>query len=128
MTITEVSNKYGLTHDTLRYYERIGLMPAVNRNKSGIRDYSEEDCRWIEFIKCMRGAGLSVEVLMKYFELFLKGEETIDERKQLLIEQREQLVSRIAEMQDTLKRLNHKIDMYDQKILPMENSLKHCEP
>jgi len=62
MTITEVSKKYELSPDTLRYYERIGLLPSVNRNKGGIRDYTEEDCKWIEFIKCMRGAGLPIEV------------------------------------------------------------------
>jgi DNA-binding transcriptional MerR regulator len=54
MTIAEVSKKFELSQDTLRYYERIGLIPGVNRNKSGIRDYTEEDCRWVEFIKCMR--------------------------------------------------------------------------
>ena len=58
MTIAEVSKKYDISADTLRYYERIGLIPPVNRNRSGIRDYTEADCRWVEFAKCMRGAGL----------------------------------------------------------------------
>ena len=70
MTITEVSKKYDLSQDTLRYYERIGLIPTVNRNKSGIRDYTDEDCKWVEFIKCMRGAGLPIEVLIEYVALF----------------------------------------------------------
>ena len=69
MTIAEVSAKYGLSADTLRYYERIGLLPEVKRNKSGIRDYTEEDCRWVEFIKCMRSAGLPIEVLIEYMAL-----------------------------------------------------------
>lgn len=56
MNIAEVSKKYDLTQDTLRYYERVGLLPRVNRTSSGIRDYSEEDCHWVEFIKCMRQA------------------------------------------------------------------------
>ena len=51
MTITEVSKRYELNADTIRYYERIGLIPRVNRNKSGIRDFTEEDCRWVECIK-----------------------------------------------------------------------------
>lgn len=62
MTITEVSKKYNLSADTLRYYERIKLLPSVNRTSGGIRDYTDEDCNWVEFIKCMRGAGLSVEI------------------------------------------------------------------
>ena len=65
MTIAEVSKKFDLSQDTLRYYERIGLIPSVNRNKSGNRDYTEEDCRWVEFIKCMRSAGLPIEVLIE---------------------------------------------------------------
>ena len=64
MKIAEVSEKYGLSVDTLRYYERVGLIPPVNRNEGGIRDYNELDLRRVDFIKCMRGAGLPVEVLI----------------------------------------------------------------
>jgi DNA-binding transcriptional MerR regulator len=81
MMIADVSKKYELSADTLRYYERIGLIPEVNRNKSGIRDYTEEDCRWVEFIKCMRNAGLPIEVLIEYVTLFQKGDETIHQEK-----------------------------------------------
>ena len=98
MTITEVSKKFDLTQDTLRYYERIGLIPSVNRNKSGIRDYTEEDCRWVEFVKCMRSAGLPIEVLIEYVTLFQQGDETADARKELLIEQRKQLIEKMEEM------------------------------
>lgn len=113
MNIAEVSKKYDLTQDTLRYYERVGLLPRVNRTSSGIRDYTEEDCRWVEFIKCMRQAGLPIEVLIEYVALYQKGDETIQARKQLLIEQREQLIERICEMNETLERLNYKIDAYE---------------
>ena len=63
MTITEVSKLYYITPDTLRYYERIGLIPKIHRKKNGIRDYTQEDCNWVEFIKCMRNAGLPIETL-----------------------------------------------------------------
>ena len=99
MTITEVSKKYGLSADTLRYYERIGLIPKINRNKRGVRDFTEEDCRWVEFIKCMRGSGLSIESLIEYVKLFQEGNSTINARKEILIEQRNQLADRIKEMQ-----------------------------
>ena len=105
MTISEVAEKYQLTADTLRYYERIGLLPRVQRNNSGIRDYSEEDCNWVGFIKCMRSAGLSIEVLVEYVSLFQQGDSTVDARKDLLIEQREELERRLAEMQQTLSYL-----------------------
>lgn len=117
MTITEVSKKYDLSQDTLRYYERIGLIPTVNRNKSGIRDYTDEDCKWVEFIKCMRGAGLPIEVLIEYVALFQEGESTIQARKEILIDQREKLLARMEEMQKTLERLNFKISRYENLVV-----------
>ena len=69
MTIAEVSKKYEMSPDTLRYYERIGLIPQVPRNKSGIRDYDENSCRWIELMKCMRKAGVQIEALIEYVSL-----------------------------------------------------------
>lgn len=124
MTIAEVSKTYDLTPDTLRYYERIGLIPCVGRTPGGIRNYNEEDCRWIEFIKCMRGAGLPVEVLIEYVALFGQGDTTIEARKALLIEQRQQLADKIAEMQKTYGRLNLKIERYEKMVVPAENELK----
>ncbi len=124
MTITEVSKKFNLSQDTLRYYERIGLIPGIARNKSGIRDYTEEDCRWIEFIKCMRNAGLPIEVLIEYVSMFQKGDSTVDARKELLIEQRDQLAAKTEEMRKTLERLNYKIERYEQAIMPSEHELK----
>lgn len=124
MTIAEVSRKYDMTPDTLRYYERIGLIPPVPRSKSGIRDYDEESCGWIELMKCMRGAGVQIEALIEYVALFRQGDETIDARKQLLIEQREQLVARMADMQRSLDRLNQKIERYEQVLMTAEQELR----
>lgn len=127
MTIAEVSKRFELSADTLRYYERIGLIPSVNRNKSGIRDYREEDCQWVEFIKCMRSAGLPIEVLIEYISLFQQGDSTIEARKELLIEQRTQLIIRMGEMQKTLNRLSSKIERYEQGLMVKERELKRAE-
>ena len=124
MTITEVSRKYNLTADTLRYYERIGLIPPVSRNNSGVRYFTEEDCNWVQFIKCMRGAGLSIEVLIEYVKMFQEGNSTVKARKELLLEQRYQLADRIREMQETLDRLDRKIDGYEEIFLTKEEDLK----
>lgn len=124
MTIAQVSEKYGLSADTLRYYEKVGLIPEVHRRESGIRDYTDEDCRWVEFIKCMRSAGLPIEVLIQYVELFLEGDETVNERKALLIEQRDILSQKITDMQTTLARLDKKIENYENIILKCESELK----
>ena len=113
MTIAEVSKKYDISADTLRYYERIGLIPKVHRNKSGIRDYTEEDCGWVEFVKCMRRAGLQIEAIIEYVELYFQGDSTVEARKNILIEQRDRLACKIEEMQGTLERLNKKIERYE---------------
>ena len=114
MTIAEVSRKFDMSADTLRYYERIGLIPPVPRNKSGIRNYDDTSCQWIELMKCMRAAGVQIEALIEYVALFQQGDDTSDARKAILIEQREQLLHRMEEMQNTLARLNEKIDHYEQ--------------
>ncbi|AZN41247.1 MerR family transcriptional regulator [Paenibacillus albus] len=125
MLIAEVSEKFDLSQDTLRYYERIGLIPPVNRNKSGIRDYTQEDFNWIDFIKCMRqSAGLPVETLIEYVTLFQQGDETLHTRKELLIDQREKLAAKLEEMTGTLTRLDDKIARYDQTILRKETTLR----
>lgn len=123
MTISEVSQKYGLPADTLRYYEKVGLIPPVNRKESGVRDYTETDCGWVEFIKCMRGAGLSIETLIEYVSLFRRGNRTLQKRKQLLIKERNALQQRVEQMQQTLNRLNHKIEVYEEKIVACEKKL-----
>lgn len=125
MTIAEVAKKYGLTPDTLRYYERVGLLPTVRRTSGGIRDYSDEDCRWVEYIKCMRDAGIAVETLIEYVKLFFEGAETIPARKKLLLEQREQIVSRINEMNAVLAKLDWKLDGYEERMLKFEEEHFH---
>lgn len=114
MTIAEVGKKYNLTPDTIRYYEKEGLIPKVPRNKSGIRNFDEESCRWIEFVKCMRNAGLSIEVLSKYVNLMKQGHDTVKERRQLMIDQREILLKRQQDINATIDRINHKIELYDE--------------
>lgn len=123
MTIAEVSRKYDITPDTLRYYERIGLIPPVPRTKGGIRDYDEESCGWIELMKCMRRAGVQIEALIEYVELFRQGDATLDARKNLLIEQRNHLISRMEDMQASLNRLNDKIEGYEQEMRAAEKDL-----
>lgn len=124
MTIAEVSKQFGLSADTLRYYERIGLITPVPRNNSGIRDYDEVSCGWIELMKCMRAAGVQIEALIEYVSLFQQGDETLDARKALLIEQREQLAARIEQMQQSLARLDDKIARYEQGMMQKEQLLR----
>lgn len=123
MTISEVSEQYNISKDTLRYYECVGLLPRVKRNKSGIRDYTQDECNWVEFIKCMRDAGLPIEVLIEYIGLFQQGDATVMARRELFEEQRKLLVKRIEDMQRTLIRLDNKIASYESVITGKEKEL-----
>jgi DNA-binding transcriptional MerR regulator len=123
MLIAEVSKRYDITEDTLRYYERVGLIPSVPRTPGGIRNYTDIDCGWVEFIKCMRGAGMPVDVLVKYVSLFQEGDATAKARKAILIEQRDKLIERIKDLQNTLERLDFKIEGYERAVRPAEKKL-----
>ena len=127
LTIQEFAKSSGLTVHTLRYYERIGLIPPVHRTDSGIRDYNELDLRRVEFIKCMRSAGLPVEVLIEYVGLVQQGDRTIAARKEILKEQRSLLAARMGEMQKTLDILDHKIEVYEKAVLKNEKKMVQAE-
>lgn len=116
MTIREVSERYHITRDTLRYYERAGMIPQVTRTSGGIRNYTQEDLRWVELAICMRSAGLPVEAMAEYLRLFQKGDETIPARLQLLQEQRDALQEQRRQIDATLDRLEYKIARYEQAV------------
>ena len=113
MTISEVSRVYDLTLDTLRYYERVGMIPPVNRTQAGIRDYNEDDCKWVKLAKCMRSAGLPVEVMIEYVKLTQQGNGTILARSELLKAQKKELLKQKSAIDATLEQLNYKIDKYE---------------
>lgn len=116
MTISEVSRKYGLTQDTLRYYEKAGMIPPVHRTAGGLRDYTEEDCGWVELTKCMRGAGLQVEAIAEYVRLAQKGDKTIADRCRLLKAQRVQLQEQLQSVKAAMARLDYKIACYEEAV------------
>ncbi|MBE6162342.1 MAG: MerR family transcriptional regulator [Streptococcus equinus] len=123
MNIKKVSEQTGVSADTIRYYERIGLLPRVRRNKSGIRDFSEQDIATLEFIRCFRRAGMSVESLIEYMNLVEQGEGTEEARMHLLQEQRDKLDARIEELLATRNRMDYKIKNYQNILLEKENVL-----
>lgn len=124
MNIKEASEKSGVSADTIRYYERIGLIPPVHRNENGVRKFGAEDLRWIQFSRQMRRAGLSIEALIDYLALFREGEYTLEARVELLKEQRVDLKNRINIMQEALDRLDFKINNYDTHLIPAQQKLK----
>ena len=116
MTIKEVSEKYNITQDTLRYYERVKMIPPVTRTAGGIRDYQEEDLRWVELAICMRSAGLPIEVMIEYLNLFQQGDKSIPARLELLQSQMNVLKEQRRQLEQTMDKLQFKIDAYEEAL------------
>lgn len=116
MTIREVAEKYDITPDTLRYYERIKMIPEVTRTAGGIRDYQESDLQWVELALCMRSAGLPIEAMIEYLQLYQKGDETIPARLELLNNQMEVLKEQRDKIEATMKKLSYKISRYEEAV------------
>jgi MerR family transcriptional regulator, aldehyde-responsive regulator len=116
MTIKEVSEKYAITQDTLRYYERVGVIPSVTRTSGGIRDYREDDLKWVELAVCMRNAGLPIESLIEYQRLYQAGDSTIPARLELLTGQMEVLQKQKEQIEETINRLAYKISRYEEAV------------
>ena len=113
MTIRQVCARYGLTQDTLRYYEKTGAIPRVQRSASGVRDYDAEALGWVENAVCMRSAGVPVERIAEYVRLFQAGDSTIAARRDLLAEVREGLLEQRRQLDGEIERLSLKIGRYD---------------
>ncbi|MET8749137.1 MerR family transcriptional regulator [Streptomyces sp. NPDC004667] len=111
-TISEVEARTGLTQHTLRWYERIGLMPHVDRSHSGQRRFTDKDLGWLAFVGKLRATGMSVADMVRYAELVREGEHTVDERRALLEHTRREVRARLAELTDALGVLDCKIEMY----------------
>lgn len=116
LTIKEVSQRFAISQDTLRYYERVGMIPPVPRTAGGRRDYRAEDLSWVELALCMRSAGLPVEAMIEYVKLCQQGESTFPQRLRLLQDQREALLVQARQIQETLARLDYKISRYQQAV------------
>ena len=113
LTITQVSKKYDIKPDTLRYYERIGLLPTIPRKSNGNRYFNEGMQGWIEMIVCLRHSGVPVEKLIDYADMLRAGDETLQAREDLLKEQLKELEQKKKDLNRSINRLKHKISLYE---------------
>ena len=113
MTIRQVCSQYGLTPDTLRYYEKVGVIPEVHRTESGIRDYDDVAIGWVENAVCMRSAGVPVESIIEYVRLYQAGDTTLQARRDLLKDVHTSLLKQRQQMDAAIDRLSFKIRRYD---------------
>lgn len=113
MTIKQVCQRYGLTQDTLRYYEKIGVIPPVHRSASGIRDYDEHDLGWVENAVCLRSAGVPVESIAEYVKLYQAGDETFAARRDLLSHVLADLTEQRSQLDTAIQKLTYKVSRYE---------------
>ncbi len=113
-TIKQAAEKMSLTAHTLRYYEKEGLLPFVERTENGIRVFTDSDLERLSVICCLKGTGMPIKKIKEYIDLSLEGEATLEERRQIFIRQRESVLEQIQELQKHLAKVNYKIQFYDQ--------------
>ena len=128
MTIREVASKTNMSTDTLRYYERIGLLPPVPRNAAGIRNYDEYFVNFINFIKKLKASGMSLEHIIDYIRLAEMGDATIQERKKLLAEARETLIEKINSLQLIAELADYQLRNYENLLQPETYALLNRHP
>lgn len=112
-TVGEAAKILNVAPSTLRYYDKEGLLPFIERSSGGIRMFREKDFNWLFIVECLKKSGLSIKDIKHYIDLAVKGDETIDERLELLRNQRERVLEQMAELQNTLDILNYKCWYYE---------------
>lgn len=115
-SIKEVAEKLNISQYTLRYYEREGLIPSVQRNNNGRRVYTDADLGWLQIVCCMRATGMSISYIKKYVDLCISSKDTLDERRKIMLEQKEIIEEEIKKYTDLLELVNMKLDYYDKKV------------
>ena len=115
-SIAQAAAYSGLSIDTLRYYERIGLVDPPARDSGGRRTYSDADLEWLVFLTKLRTTGMPIKMMREYAQLRMRGVGTQARRRQILVEQRKDVLDRITELQGCLDALNYKINVYDTQL------------
>lgn len=112
-SINEVEKMYGLKASTLRFYEKEGILPKINRDSGGRRKYTEQELEWIQLVLALRSTGMTIEELKEYMGLIRKGSETLEERRELLLKHKANVEERMAETLAHLEKINKKVAIYD---------------
>ena len=115
-SIQDVSRKTGLTAHTLRYYEKEGLIPSIERSQGGIRQYTDEDLEALGLICCLKNTGMPLQEIARFVQLAHEGDGTLEERVKLLKDHREKLIARMDEMQKYLEKITWKVNFFSGKL------------
>ena len=112
-SIRAAAEHIGVVPSTIRYYEREGLLPNISRNESGIRQFTDKDLDWLHTLECLKKTGMSIKEIKRFVDLFLQGDKTLEERRQMFYERRQAVEGQMAELQKTLDFANYKCWYYD---------------
>ena len=112
-TVSQAAEQIGLTAPTLRFYEKEGLLPFVERSSSGIRVFREADLDWLRLIACLKATGMPIKDIRQYIDWSLEGDATLEKRRQMFYERRRAVEGQIAELKKTLATVNYKCWFYD---------------
>jgi len=113
VSIKQFAKKTGVSEYTLRFYEKEGVLPFVERNKNGNRIYDEQNFEWIYFIISLRETGMPLSEIKRYAKLFKQGDSTISERKQMMLEHKTKAEEQLTQILKHLERINYKLALYD---------------
>lgn len=111
-TVGQAAKRMGVTVPTLRYYDKEGLLPFLGRKQNGTRVFREEDFGWLDIINCMKNSGLAIKDIRKYIDLCMAGDETLEERLQIFLQRKQDVLQQLRVLEDTIKTIDHKIDYY----------------
>ncbi|NGM84142.1 MerR family transcriptional regulator [Paenibacillus sp. 7124] len=120
-SVSQTSLMSGLPASTIRFYEKEGIIPNVNRNTSGRRQYSDEDLLLLELVVCLKDTGMMIEEIKKYTHLIVQGNETIGQRREILLAHKKNVEQQLMRMRENLKQLNQKIAVYDGLVTAEKN-------
>ncbi len=112
LTIKQAAGRTNLTAHTLRFYDREGLMPLLKRSPSKMRDYSENDIAWLGLICCLKDSGMPLEEIKEFMNLCLKGSDTCEERRVMLIKHKQNIQEQMEKLKNSLNIVDYKIDHY----------------
>ncbi|TGE39134.1 MerR family transcriptional regulator [Desulfosporosinus fructosivorans] len=111
-TISQVAEKFNLTAHTIRYYDKEGLLPFVERNNAGNRQFSDDDFDWLKLICCLKNTGMPIKQIKQYIEWCLQGDETLEIRRQMYLDHREEVLKQMNDLMENLKTIDYKLEFY----------------
>lgn len=111
-TISQAAKRTGLTEYTLRYYEKEGLIPFIDRTASGIREFKEDDFEWLSLITCLKQSGMPVKQIKEFIDLCLQGDDTLQARLDILKNHKKSVEAKMEELTRHMKKIDYKVWYY----------------